>query len=93
MADWMYTEMEEHAKKLETYADLFDKAQNAIDVDQEFLEAIMQIDKFKDPERESQKYCVSRTRTPAINIRSSSTGPPASAEAAKPAGGKAAARA
>ena len=46
LADWMYTEMEEHAKKLETYADIFDKAQNGIDVDDEFIKAIMDIDKF-----------------------------------------------
>ena len=42
----MYAEMEEHAKKLETYADIFDKAQNGIDVDDEFIKAIMDIDKF-----------------------------------------------
>ena len=42
----MYTEMEEHAKKLEIYADLFNRCQNGIDVNDEFMEAMIQINKF-----------------------------------------------
>ena len=56
LTDWMYTEMEEHAKKLEIYADLFKVAQYEIDVNDEFMEAIIQIGKFKDPRSESTKY-------------------------------------
>ena len=42
----MYTEMEEHAKKLEIYADLFKVAQYEIDVNDEFMEAMIHINKF-----------------------------------------------
>lgn len=50
LADWMYIEMEEHAKKLEVYTDLFDKAQNGVDVDNEFMAAMIEINKFHWPE-------------------------------------------
>ena len=56
LADWMYMEMEEHAKKLEIYADLFDKTQNGIDINDEFMEAMIAINKFQDPRKESEQY-------------------------------------
>ena len=92
-SNWMYAEMEEHARKLETYADLFEKCQNGVDVDEEFFQAIIEIDKFKDARSESQKYVVTRQKDKTINVRSSSTGPPAGAEESKVSGGQSAARA
>ena len=91
LSDWMYCEMEEHSKKLEVYADLFEKCQNGVDVDEEFLQAIIEIDKFgKEARSESQKFINSRSK--AINIRSSSNGPPASAQESKITTGGSAAR-
>ena len=85
--------MEEHSKKLEVYADLFEKCQNGVDVDEEFLQAIIEIDKFgKDARSESQKWINTRQRDKAINIRASSSGPPASAQEGKVTTGGSAAR-
>ena len=93
LSDWMYVEMEEHSKKLEVFADLFEKCQNGVDVDEEFLEAIIEIDKFgKDARSESQKYVNNRQRDKGINVRASSNGPPASAQESKITTGASAAR-
>ena len=46
LTDWLYTEMEEHAKKLEIYSDLFNMFQNGIDVNDEFMEAMIAVKKF-----------------------------------------------
>ena len=72
LTDWLYTEMEEHSKKLEIYSDLFNMYQNGIDVDDEFMEAVIAIGKFKDPHRESTQYISQRKRT-AVNVRSNSS--------------------
>jgi len=69
LADWMYMEMEEHAKKLEIYADLFDKTQNGIDIDDEFMEAMIAINKFQDPRKESEHYVTQRKRNAMVNVR------------------------
>ena len=72
--------MEEHARKLEIYADLFEKCQNGVDIDDEFFQAMIEIDKFgKETRSESQKYVVTRQKGREINVRASSNGPPASA--------------
>ena len=76
----MYTEMEEHAKKLEIYADLFKVCQYEIDVNDEFMEAMIQINKFRDSRAESKKYVAQRERGNMVNVRSgirgNSAGPP-----------------
>ena len=89
----MYAEMEEHARKLEIYADLFEKCQNGVDIDDEFFQAMIEIDKFgKETRSESQKYVVTRQKGREINVRASSNGPPASAQAGKVTTGAPAAR-
>ena len=34
--DWLFTEMEEHSKKLQMYADFFDYFERGLNVEQEF---------------------------------------------------------
>lgn len=36
MMDWLFTEMEEHSKKLQMYADFFDYFERGLNVEQEF---------------------------------------------------------
>lgn len=88
LTDWLYTEMEEHAKKLEIYSDLFNMFQNGIDVNDEFMEAMIAVKKFKDPHRESTQYVNQRTRNNVVNVRSGNSNRAASAGPAAAAGGQ-----
>ena len=36
MMDWLFTEMEEHSKKLQMYADWYDYFQRGINIEEEF---------------------------------------------------------
>ena len=79
LADWMYIEMEEHAKKLEIYADLFDKAQNGIDVDTEFMETMIEINKFTEARKDSKAYTDLKASRRTLNIKSPTNSRSASA--------------
>ena len=57
MMDWLFTEMEEHSKMLQMYADFYDYFQRGIQVDQEFAKIISVADSsIPDLGQNSQAY-------------------------------------
>ena len=48
--DWLFSEMEEHSKMLQMYADWFDKAQSGLDIETEFKAAMTAINKVQPAE-------------------------------------------
>jgi len=46
MMDWLFTEMEEHSKKLQMYADFYDYFQRSLLVEKEFLSIMQQTNQY-----------------------------------------------
>ncbi len=62
MMDFLFTEMEEHSKKLQMYADFYDYFQRGISVDKEFTQIMQGASSFFPALKDSDKFLQHKQR-------------------------------